>query len=227
LQIPVQAIYDHFGTTYCLIWNNGQWEAREVKIGSANDKFLVVQSGLSPNEEVVMNPRRWLSKVNLPEPPEPKFSPEEMIADGGAGTADGGNAASAAEDPAGAGAMKKLPPGVEGGPPPGVASGIGPGASPRGPGAGGPGADGPGAGGRGPGGGNPAQGVARNFANYDANQDGVLSSDEIPADRADRWKNADTDGNGAITRAEMTAFFNQRMAAGGPPGGGPIPRAGE
>jgi hypothetical protein len=71
------------------------------------------------------------------------------------------------------------------------------------------------------------------FTNYDGNGDGVLSADEIPADRAERIKGADADGDGAITRAEMTASMAQRMAsgAGGPPGGGGpgggVPRGGE
>ena len=40
--------------------------AREVLIGSTNDKFLVIREGLSEGQEVVMNPRAHLEEVGLP-----------------------------------------------------------------------------------------------------------------------------------------------------------------
>jgi hypothetical protein len=205
LVAPVQSIYDHFGTIYCLVYDNGAFEAREIEIGSANDKFVVIESGMKPNETVVMNPRRWLTKVSLPEPPEPVISPEEQIA----------GAADAAPEAAGQYAGGDGPPGAPGQTgAPGIQTGA-PG-GPEGPGAR-PGNGGPGGpGGRGPGGGfNPAQ----IFTRYDANGDGILSADEIPADRAERWKGADANNDGSLTRAELTSFINQRIAAGGGPGG--------
>jgi RND family efflux transporter MFP subunit len=214
LVTPVQTIYDHFGTTYCFVWEDGKIVPREIEIGSANDKFVVIESGLEKSQTVVMNPRRWLNKVQLPEPPEQVISPTEKIAGGEAGVEGAGAYAGGAQAPGG-------PPGQS--PAPG-------GAGPGGPGGGGPGGAG--------GGFNPAQVVDRIFSSLDANSDGQISADEIPADRAERMKGNDTDGDGVITRAEMTAAMSQRMAAGGgpggpgfggpggggPPGGGALPR---
>lgn len=225
LQVPVQAIYDHHGAAYCFQWNQGRWQAREVKIGSANDKFVVIESGLEPNEQVVMNPRRWIDKVSLPAPPEPVAAPDEQIAssaDSDASAADVGDGPS--QQPPGSAKQPAFASQPGSAKHPGLANQVGPGAG--GPGGlgvpGGP-AGGPIAGGA-PGGGNPAQIVAGMFSRMDANGDGLLSSDEIPADRADRLLAADADGDGKITRAELTASITQRMAAGGgPPGLGAGP----
>jgi HlyD family secretion protein len=220
LQVPVQAIYDHYGTPYCFQWSNGAWEAREVAISSANEKFVVIESGLSPNEQVVMNPRRWVDKVSLPPPPEPEAALDEQIAAAGEQSE-----AAAGEHGEGAalGLGEASRPGSEAG---GIAAGSPGGGGPPGavrtPGAGGPPGPGGPAGGSGVGGGrSPAEIVASIFANMDANGDGVLSSDEIPADRAERLMAADADGDGKITRAELTASFAARMAAGGGPPGPP------
>lgn len=210
VQVPVQALYDHFGDTYCLLWKDGKWDAREVQIGTSNDKFVVVESGVEPDEQVVLNPRRWLDKVSLPEPPPQVIAPDEQIASHEQDAAPGAPS-SARPDAANPGAQKAPLPGAQG--------------APSGQFAGGPGAGGPGAGGPGFGGGNfdPGQAVGRIFSSLDTNKDGSLSMDEIPADRADRMKAADTNGDGQITRAELTAAFSQRVAAGG---GGPsaLPR---
>jgi multidrug efflux pump subunit AcrA (membrane-fusion protein) len=211
LLAPVQTIYDHFGTTYCLVYEDGKFEAREIEIGSANDKFIVIESGLEAKQNIVMNPRRWLTKVTLPEPPEPVIGPDEQLATG---------------ETAADGAPELTGDGV-----PGAPNGF-PGGSD---GPGGPG--GPG-GGRGPGGSgggfNPAQIVARAFTENDKNGDGNLSADEIPADRAARWQGADANNDGIVSRVELTTFLNQRLAAGVPggpggaggPGGGFAPAGG-
>ena len=44
------------------------------------------------------------------------------------------------------------------------------------------------------------------FKRLDANQDGVLHPDEVPGNGA-RLRNADTDGDGQVTRQEMRAAF--------------------
>lgn len=72
LQVPVQSVYAHGSKFYCFVYENGQWEAREVKPGPTNDKFFVIDSGLNEGEHVAMNPRAYLKEVNLP-----KLSPEE------------------------------------------------------------------------------------------------------------------------------------------------------
>jgi multidrug efflux pump subunit AcrA (membrane-fusion protein) len=72
LQVPVQAIYAHGSKFYCFVYNQGSWEAREIKPGPTNDKFFVVHSGLNEGDAVAMNPREYVDQVDLP-----KLSPEE------------------------------------------------------------------------------------------------------------------------------------------------------
>ena len=71
IKVPVQAIYVHGDDYYCLVRTTSGWEARLVDCGATNDRFFVVQGGLDESERVAMNPRRYVSEVELPElPPE-------------------------------------------------------------------------------------------------------------------------------------------------------------
>lgn len=87
-----------------------------------------------------------------------------------------------------------------------------------GPGSGGPGGGGPG----GPGGGRPNFDPAERFKMADKNGDGKISKDEAEGRMAERFDNFDADGDGGITQEEMTAAF-ARFRAGG--GAGPRPPA--
>jgi RND family efflux transporter MFP subunit len=67
LQVPVQAVVERSDKFYCLVRDTeGKLSAREVLIGSTNEKFLVIREGLSEGQEVVMNPRAHLEEVGLP-----------------------------------------------------------------------------------------------------------------------------------------------------------------
>jgi len=66
LQVPVQSVHAHGGDFYCLVFKNGKWEPRKVTCGPTNDRFFVIEEGLEENDRVAMNPRRYLSYVNLP-----------------------------------------------------------------------------------------------------------------------------------------------------------------
>ncbi|MGY8767031.1 MAG: efflux RND transporter periplasmic adaptor subunit [Pirellulales bacterium] len=77
LQVPVQAIYQHGGTYYCFLKNSIGVEAREVKIGSNNSKFVVIKEGISANDIVARNPRKFLDQVDLP---DVDFEKDEMVA---------------------------------------------------------------------------------------------------------------------------------------------------
>lgn len=81
LQVPVQAVVERGKKYYCLVQGEHQkLAAREVMIGSSNDKFLVIREGLADGQEVVMNPRAHLEEVGLPvvDAAVPKVaSPEE------------------------------------------------------------------------------------------------------------------------------------------------------
>jgi HlyD family secretion protein len=72
LQVPVQTVYAHGDKFYCMVYDGGHWQAREVKPGPTNDKFFVIESGLSAGDQVAMNPRAYVADVQLP-----KLAPEE------------------------------------------------------------------------------------------------------------------------------------------------------
>src|SRR4029079_14013807 len=57
LQIPVQALAELKGHYFTLAKNGDNYETREVKIGSTNDKVATIESGLRDGDEVVKNPR--------------------------------------------------------------------------------------------------------------------------------------------------------------------------
>lgn len=72
LQVPVQAVFAHGNQFFCFAFDQGHWNARAVKCGPTNDRFFVIESGLNENDRVALNPRRYLSKVKLPELPREK-----------------------------------------------------------------------------------------------------------------------------------------------------------
>ncbi len=67
IQAPVQAVYAHGKDFYAFVFNNGAWEARPIKVGPTNDKFFVIEQGLTEGDRVAMNPRAYLEQVKLPE----------------------------------------------------------------------------------------------------------------------------------------------------------------
>ena len=67
VQVPVQAVFERNGEHYCILSSpEAALEARRVEIGSTDDKFVVIRSGLKGSERVVMDPRNHLEEVNLP-----------------------------------------------------------------------------------------------------------------------------------------------------------------
>jgi RND family efflux transporter MFP subunit len=66
LQVPVQAVVEHNGQHYCLVRARDHLEARQVQLGSTNDKYLIVEDGLREGEDVLLNPRLFLESVDLP-----------------------------------------------------------------------------------------------------------------------------------------------------------------
>lgn len=67
LQVPIQAIYEHGGKTYCLVQKGGSMETREVTIGATNDKKATIVSGVDLNDNVVLNLRQNLDLLELPD----------------------------------------------------------------------------------------------------------------------------------------------------------------
>jgi hypothetical protein len=74
----------------------------------------------------------------------------------------------------------------------------------------------------------PVARVRETFDQYDANKDGLLTVEEIPAERRDRIVMADANKDGKVDRAELTTSMNRRgggrqgggQGRGGPGGGG-------
>ena len=203
LQVPVQAVFEHGGKHYCVLAgkNEGEWEAREVTIGSTNDKFVVIEDrkegediGLSEGEKVVMGAFAYRDKLDLPE-----LNPEQQKAQGKGVPDSGDQDQEKAAQGAGAG-----PAGT-----PGAKPGGGPaGARPGGPGD---------AGGARP---DPSQ----FFASSDANGDGKLAKSEMPSFMQGGFANMDKDSDGFVDKSEFTAAMAAMRAMGG--GAGQRPGAG-
>lgn len=227
-QLPVQAVFEHGGKTYCLVKTGasageGAIEPRELTIGSSNDKFVTVDDtdftansdgikrGVAKGEQVVMDHRNFIAKVNLPkivDAPKSELPPGTIPpGDGADAEKNAANAKTPGKDaaPGGLGAN-----GPGGGPPP---SG----------GPGGPGPGGPGPGGPGGGGGRGNFDPAAMFARLDANSDGKIDASEMssmPEQFQERFKQNDTNGDGVVDRGEFDASAARRRAQGGGPGGG-------
>ncbi|GAB6167445.1 hypothetical protein JCM19992_34450 [Thermostilla marina] len=197
LMVPVHTVFEHRGQTWCITYENGKLKPVPVEIGSTNDKVVIIKSGLNEGDEVVQNAAAYREKVGMAE----VHSREDEASQTGA---DASGSRSGGEESGEAGGPRGRRPG-EGGTP--QAAGEG-GRRPGG----------------GPGGFDPAAIVDRIFATLDANNNGKIDADEIPADRRDEMLKNDSDGDGAISKAEMQAGIAAR--GGGRPGGNG-PRAGD
>jgi multidrug efflux pump subunit AcrA (membrane-fusion protein) len=72
LQVPVQALCEVKGHYFCLVHSGERFETREVQVGSSNDTYMTIKSGLQEGEVVVLNPRGFPDKLTLPEVLEEK-----------------------------------------------------------------------------------------------------------------------------------------------------------
>ena len=201
LQVPVQAVFEHGGKHYCVLAGKkeGQWEAREVTIGSTNDKFVVIEerkegedTGLREGEKVVLGAFTYRDELDLPE-----LAPEQQKPQGEGGL-DSDDQPKAGQE---SGAGKPGQPGA------------GPGQGrPR------PGGQAGGAGGARP---DPAQA----FTSLDANGDGKLEKSELPAPFQSRFADLDKNSDSSVDKGEFAAGMAALRAAGGGAGrrgpGGP------
>jgi multidrug efflux pump subunit AcrA (membrane-fusion protein) len=106
VQIPVQAIVEHGGKNYCLMYDKAAgWSKKEVKIGSTNDKMVVIQEGLEEGDKVVMGASKHREKVKWPKLETiPGETDAEESAPRGAGRAPGAGGRSGGGGAGGGGA---------------------------------------------------------------------------------------------------------------------------
>jgi multidrug resistance efflux pump len=77
VQVPVQAVLEHGDQHYVVMRDGDQLQAKEVKLGSTNDKYVVIREGIGENQEVVLNAGAVRSKLSLPEL-APEVSPLQL-----------------------------------------------------------------------------------------------------------------------------------------------------
>jgi multidrug resistance efflux pump len=79
LMVPVQAVLEHGGQHFC-VWRKGEgWVTKPVELGPTNDSMVVIKSGITESDQVVLNPRAYLDELNLPELPAKVIKAEEML----------------------------------------------------------------------------------------------------------------------------------------------------
>ena len=68
IHVPVQSVFEHAGRHWCVVRGEGGrgWAAREVEVGSTNDKTVVIRKGLEVGEEIVLNASVARDRVALP-----------------------------------------------------------------------------------------------------------------------------------------------------------------
>jgi hypothetical protein len=80
LQLPIQSILEHGGKHYCVApAGKDKLEAKEVKVGLSNDKFVVIEEGLEKGDQVVQNAVKYRDDLDLP---ELKEEPAEAMSEG-------------------------------------------------------------------------------------------------------------------------------------------------
>jgi HlyD family secretion protein len=71
LQIPVHGIYEYQEHLFCLVKDGSKYRTKEVKIGASNDKHVTIAEGLAEGDQVVLNPRGFLSLMEFPDMEDP------------------------------------------------------------------------------------------------------------------------------------------------------------
>jgi multidrug efflux pump subunit AcrA (membrane-fusion protein) len=214
LQIPIEGLYEHGPDMYSLVMKGpDEFVTSKIKIQATNDKMASVDAGLNDDDVVILNLRDHLDLMELP----------EIVREDNSGM----------RDLATPGSVRSVRSGGEGGRPSGGGAGRPGGGGTGRPGGGGTGRPGGGGTGRpggeragGAGGGPPGGGgmpsasemVKRAMEQNDKDSDGTLSAEEIKAIDG-RFRSmisdADVDGDGDVTKIELTQAIKKRTGGGG------------
>jgi len=81
IQLPRQAVFKHGDRDYCICVSGDRWEVRPITLGPSNGKAVVVRSGLTQGESVVLCPEAYRDKVEMP-PNVPGAGPQRADPDG-------------------------------------------------------------------------------------------------------------------------------------------------
>jgi HlyD family secretion protein len=64
VSVPVQSVLEFKGKDYVYVAKpNGQWERREVKVGTTNDKLIEIKEGIAAGEEVALSPTLLMTEA--------------------------------------------------------------------------------------------------------------------------------------------------------------------
>ncbi|MBI1310226.1 HlyD family efflux transporter periplasmic adaptor subunit [bacterium] len=64
LTVPVAAVLDLAGGFFCWVQTSNGPQRRTLELGDTNDQFIVVKSGLSEGDEVILNPRDTVEEAS-------------------------------------------------------------------------------------------------------------------------------------------------------------------
>lgn len=79
LQLPVLCVYEVKGHHFVLVKKGDKiWDTREIKIGATNDKYVTIDNGLQEGDEVVVNPRKHMDLMQIPELPDEDQDREKL-----------------------------------------------------------------------------------------------------------------------------------------------------
>jgi len=202
IQIPIQGLYEHGGEMYSLIQKGPQtFETRQVNVNATNDAMASISEGVTEGESIVLNLRTHLSLMDLPELEQIDNSDMRDIAKQSESVIGTDVTTAMADADSTVVPNKRSQEQIDGSR--GDASGAAQGGMP-----------------------NAAAIAGFSMGRYDTDSDGVISKAEIDAiddsSRRESMSASDTNGDGNVTRAELTESIRQRMssASSGPSGAG-------
>jgi RND family efflux transporter MFP subunit len=66
VQVPLQAVLERGDRFFCIVEQDGEYTAREVNVGRANEQVVVINDGVQTGDHVVLAPQNYEAHVALP-----------------------------------------------------------------------------------------------------------------------------------------------------------------